>query len=509
MTDSTPRGKRFVIWLLLGCAFVAAGVWLSSGTMAPYASTLYRPWIVKPCNYLLNTDNSHFEATFKMLDGRPRDEWKFSIVARRILFPLLAFPAMKTLGFLIGGVVTSAILQVAALVGFVIYIRRRIGEAAAYAAIALLATYPGTFYWGGLPYSYAAIVPACLGAMIILIEIERQPDSKRVALLAFALGVLLLAYDLLPFFGPPLLAMLVLRKRWKETVIAAVLIATPTVVNNLLLYTWAELPLRNQNTQAYADVVQAYMNPFQHTGGWRKSIVESPRNLFVNYFTCNFFFLPALFLVLYVLNRFTLKLRLTFAEKGVLTMTLLLFAFLNLSPPNEGWQFRGIAVARIYQPVFVVFLVFALRMVQAVAESAAPVRQWVIGLAGVTAVLNALIVLGPVLHLRLADHAYFQFYRHAQRPVLSENLAKFGRRPLGICDTSITIQNDPPRKRGQPKLSPEQRKIKAINKLKKDKKRMTKAKKQRLRLRAATQRAATQRAATRAATTAATRPSTP
>jgi hypothetical protein len=486
------RSRIFVIALLCGCAFVAAGVWLSSGTMAPYASTLARPWIVKPCNYLLNTDNSHFEATFLMLDGAPREQWKFSIVARRILFPLLAYPLMKLWGFLVGGVVTSAVLQIAAFIGFVLYVRSRIGIAAAYAAVALLATYPGIYYWAGIPYSYAAIVPACLAGLIILIEIERQPSTPRVALLALALGIVLLAYDLLPFFGPPMIGMLLFRRRWLATAIAILLILTPSVINNFLLYHWAKMPLHNQNTQAYADVVQAYMQPI-HFGYWRRSLAEVPRNFAYNYFACNFLFLPALFLVLLIVNRLTLRLRLTLAEKGVLLMTLLLFAFLNLAPPHEGWQFRGIAVARIYQPVFVVFLLFALRFVQSAWHERQRMRRPLIGLVGVTAAANAAIVLGPALHLRVADEAYFAFYRHATHPMFLENLDRFGRRPLGFCDTSITIENPPPRRKG-PKLTPEERKQREINRVKKEKKKMTKAKRLRLRQQAAT-RAATQQAA--------------
>lgn len=485
------RRRRFLLALLCGCAFVAAGVWLSSGTMAPYATTLARPWIVKPCNYLLNTDNSHFEATFLMLDGAPREQWKFTIVARRILFPLLAYPLMKLWGFLIGGVVTSAILQIAALIAFTSYVRRGIGVAAGYAAVALLATYPGIYYWAGIPYSYAAIVPACLGGLVILIETERQPSTPRIALLALALGILLLAYDLLPFFGPPMIGMLLLRRRWLAAVVAVPLILMPSAINNFLLYHWAKMPLHNQNTQAYADVVQAYLQPI-HFGYWGRSLAEVPRNFAYNYFASNFLFLPALFLVLLIVNRLTLRLRLTLSERGLLLMTLLLFAFLNLAPPAKGWQFRGIAVARIYQPVFVVFLLFALRYVQAAWEQRQTMRKWLIGLIGLTTLANAAIVLGPFLHLRLADEAYFAFYRHSIEPMLSKNLDVFGRRPLGFCDTSITLDNPPPKRKG-PKLTPEQRKQREINKQKKLRKKMTKAKRLRLRQQAAT-RAATQQA---------------
>jgi hypothetical protein len=134
--------NRFILTLLAGGVIVLLGVWLSSGTLAPYAATLEQPRIDKPCNYLLNTDHVHFEATFLMLDGQPRERWDFSIYLRRILFPLLAYPLMKAFGFLAGGVVTSAIIQLAAYATFVIYVRKKLGDPAAYAAIVLVAFYP-------------------------------------------------------------------------------------------------------------------------------------------------------------------------------------------------------------------------------------------------------------------------------------------------------------------------------------------------------------------------------
>ena len=78
-----------------------------------------------------------------------------------------------------GRVITSAIIQVAAFVAFVLYIRRRVGVAGGYAAMALLATYPGTYYWAGLPYCHAMIVPASLAGMMILCELERDDLHLR------------------------------------------------------------------------------------------------------------------------------------------------------------------------------------------------------------------------------------------------------------------------------------------------------------------------------------------
>src|SRR5439155_26718917 len=200
---------------------VAVGVWFSSGTMAPYAVTLPRPLIIKPCNYLVNTDQPHFESTYLMLQGAPPQQWKYSVVLRRTLFPLLAYPLMKLWGFLVGGVIASLIIQVAVFASFVIWARRRIGPAAAWAAIPLLATYPGIYYWAGLPYCYAAIVPASLGATMLVYELQSADSYRRVGLLSLLLGILFLAYDLLPYFAPAAMLVLALRRKFVHAILAA------------------------------------------------------------------------------------------------------------------------------------------------------------------------------------------------------------------------------------------------------------------------------------------------
>src|SRR4051812_41250118 len=123
---TNPR-RRFILCLICGCAFVALCTWLSTGTMAPYAITVEKPKVLPPCNYLANPDHPHFEWTFAMLSGEPRAVWQRSVMLRRILFPLIAFPMMKLFGFLAGGVITSIALQVISLAGFAMYVRRRFG----------------------------------------------------------------------------------------------------------------------------------------------------------------------------------------------------------------------------------------------------------------------------------------------------------------------------------------------------------------------------------------------
>src|SRR5262245_11980102 len=107
---------RFRTHLTGACIVMLLAIWLSSGTMYPYASALAYPIVSKPCAYLFNLDHPAYRAAFDMLDGAPRAQWEWSIVLRRVFYPLVAFPFMKALGFVVGGFVASALINLAALV---------------------------------------------------------------------------------------------------------------------------------------------------------------------------------------------------------------------------------------------------------------------------------------------------------------------------------------------------------------------------------------------------------
>jgi hypothetical protein len=427
--------NRFILALIAGGLVILLGVWCSSGTLAPYAATLEKPRIDKPCNYLLNSDHVHFEATFLMLDGAPREQWEFSIYLRRILFPLFAFPFMKAFGFLTGGVVASALVQLAAYAMFVLHVRKRAGDAAGYAAIALVALYPGTYYWAGLPYNHAVIAPLSMVGVLLLREIERAGAIRRIAMTSLLLGVTFLGYDLMPLFAPPAVMILLLRKKFVATPLAAALLVLPTLLTNQFL-TWKfGVPFRNGNTQPYFDMLNAYLHPSNTRVG--EMLTRVPLDLAQTFVFSNFWFLPAMFLVCFVENTLSKRIRMLSTERWLLLTTLGLFLFINFTPPYRGWQFRGSGVARIYQPAFAAMILFTARWFAAAWSS----RRWTVAALATASLANALVIFGPVLHVRLADHVYFSFYRHATRPVLSENLVRFGRRPLGFCDTSISIEN--------------------------------------------------------------------
>jgi hypothetical protein len=438
---SPLNDRRFLLALICGCIVVLAGVWCSSGTLAPYAATLERPRIAKPCNYLLNTDHVHFEACFLMLDGAPRQQWDFTIYQRRILYPLLAYPLMKMLGFLKGGVMTSAIIQVAAFAAFAIYVRKKIGEVAAYAAILLVAFYPGIYYWAGLPYNHVMIAPSSLIGVLLLWEMEKSESIRRVAICAAMLGVLFLGYDLLPLFAPPAIMILLLRRRFAHAAVAAVALLLPALLGTAVLAWKYGLLLENNNAQVYGNIVRAYLRPSGFTD-WIHLVARGPVALLRTYCFSNFWFLPALFLVIVIVNRLAIRLKMLGAEKWLLMTTLFLFLFINLAPPTPGWQMRGSGMSRLYQPAFAAMILFIARWTQTAweARSEGP-RRWIAGAVALTTLANAAIIFGPILHITLADRVYLSFYHHAETYALSKNLDTFGRRPLGFCDKSIKIEN--------------------------------------------------------------------
>jgi len=420
--------RRYTGHLAASVAVLLLSIWLSSGTLAPYASTFDRPSLLEPCRYLGNIDHHEFEASFLMLDGAPRSTWQYSQILRRVLFPLLAYPAMKLFGFLYGGFLVSALLNAAAVVWFGMFVRREIGYRGAVASLWILATYPGIAYWAGLPYSYAIIVPACLGSAAILWYLARAQRRGQILGLALALGLLFLGYDLLPFFAPAAILLLMRRHSLYDTFLAGAAMLFPTIVSNSLLDRLFGIQLINPNTVSYWIVVESYLRrPQWHA--WTLLLFRLPAIAIGTFFYSNFIFLPSLFLIFIVLAPRNGR-SLTIVELAMVLACLAVFLVLNAAPPYQArWQLRGLWIARIYQPVFVVFLLYIARATEALDGRQG--LRW--GLVAATVVFNASICFGPILLNPLADGVYYRFYRHAPPGTMIRNLEHYGRRPLFVC----------------------------------------------------------------------------
>jgi hypothetical protein len=422
------KALRFRAHVAGACALMGLAVWLSSGTMTPVASTFFNPIVSVPCGYLYNVDHPHHEATFRMLDGQPPERWRFSVVLRRLLFPLLAYPFMKVAGFEVGGFVASLLCQMAALVGLALFLRARYGEDAAITGAWLLATYPGITYWAALPYSYVAIVPASIGLFVLLSKLEQEPGVRRAAALCGAMGVLFTAYDLLPFFGVAAVLLLVLRRRLRELPGAVAGLLAAPLLSMLILRRVVQVDWTNKNTAIYGIVARSYLHP-PALRVWLDGLSDFFPVLVANFFHSNLVVLPALFLAVVIIARA----RLTASEGALLVAGALVFLFNNLAPPYVArWQMRGLFIPRLYQPLFVALLVYCARVVAAPAMPTGKARL-LRAVAVMAFAANATIAFGPIARVPWAGDAYHHFYMHSAPGVMEEQLARYGRRPLGFC----------------------------------------------------------------------------
>jgi hypothetical protein len=116
----------------------------------------------------------------------------------------------------------------------------------------------------------------------------------------------------------------------------------------------------------------------------------------------------------------------------------LVFFFNNLAPPYSGWQLRGSWIARLYQPVFVAMLLFSVQVLQAAISSRLSVRIIGLALFFMTLIGNAAISFGPVMNNPYAGKIYHRFYQHCSPQSMTNNLLRYGRRPLGFCSETFT-----------------------------------------------------------------------
>ncbi len=437
----TPR--RDLRHLSGAILLLTLGIWANTGTLAPYAATLEKPMMWEACNFPLNIDHFHFKATFLMLDGAPRDQWEFSVVLRRVLYPLLAYPFMKVLGYGAGGLVTNVLLAAGSLTVFWLALRRRLGGTTPPAVLWLLATYPGWMYWAGSPYSYAAIVPFSLLSLVLLWRLETPTSWRGALLVGLALGVLFTGYDLLPYFGAAGILLLLWRRLWVPCAVFAVAQVVPTALVAAALWSVFRVPFRNNNTEAYFAVLKSYFSPVDLQAWWAL-LRQFPQSLLDSYLYSNFLFLPLLFLFGLLASR-RLPREVPFlrrAEPWLLIAAVLLFLFNNLAPPYQGWPLRGSWVARLYQPV-VAAMIALLADFYARAALLPRFLRLAAGTAlSLTLVFQTWVVFAPLLgDARMSGYLYYRFYQHAPRPVYADNIGRLGARPVSFC-ASVPISQE-------------------------------------------------------------------
>jgi hypothetical protein len=432
--DSAEPSRGFRWHLGGSAALFLLGLYCSTGTLAPYANNgnVHQ----EPHNdYLYNPDHPHFKLLFQFLDGQPRSAWDGAIFFRRILFPALAYPLMKLEGFEIGGTIASLILNVAAFVGFLLVLRRTVGARGGILAGWLLALYPGAAYWGGLPYVYSIIVPASLLLTAGLLALDRVKSKRKLALIALAMGIAYLGYDLIVFFLPASVLLLCWRRRFAEAILSAAIQVLPLFSWLMVLRYGLHQSLETSNSAAFGVVLNSYLGSHDYAQWWQ-AVQTAPAIGLNVFFGANFLFLPTLFLLLLVINARTSRISLHPVEFCLLGAGAAIFLFNNLAPPYSGpWVLRGAQFARLYQPVFPALILFSARWCQALPPLKPSVRLGTgVALLACSAG-NFLVVFGPILDnpFGVSETAFYSFATSGQSHSTYEtNLKNFGRRPLGF-----------------------------------------------------------------------------
>ncbi len=424
------RSETTRFWLPVAAAAIAImlGCWLSSGTVAPYGTGEFGR-----CHYRSNGDHGHFQAVFMMLDGYPRANWIYSVVLRRILHPLLAFPLMKAFGFAAGGLMFNMLAHGVAMIALALALRRYFDRRAAVLACWLFASYPGYAYWAGLPYSYGFIVPGSIACTIGLLWWNDRPSVSRTAVAASLVGLVGLGYDLLPVFGGALLLLIAIKRRWRDLPIALVVLGAWALFIALGVPAIFGFPAKNSNTGTYATVVDTWLHFWEHLGGWGALVRDLPHVFVSNFFFSASVFLPALFLLVMVHHvRYRVRPILEPVPLAILLATFALWLFLNVAPPYDGWQMRGTRMARLYQPWFVVTLLVVARASVALRDT----RRYRLLLAAVamSSVLGWVTIAGPYVRIyALYMGVHQNFYQDWS---LSRNwkwMHQLGVRPYGVC----------------------------------------------------------------------------
>jgi hypothetical protein len=368
-----------------------------------------------------------------MLANAPRAQWAVGSMLRRVLYPVLAYPLVQFLGYDLGGVVANFLLALAAVAGFLAYARRKYGPRPALTAGWLLATYPGFTYWGGSPYFYAIIVPACLVLLVIVLEVSEEERLGRVLVLALAGGILFNGYDLMIFFVPASALVLAVRRRPALLAVALVGFVTPYILVQVVLWRHYQVPWASENTGVYSNLLRTYLD-WRTAKGWGAILRDAPRIFLVDFFASNFIFLPLLFVALLLGTRRPIGL----VASSILLASLALFLVNELAPPYTWrWQIRGTWVARLYEPVFCAFLLYVLQVEKWRWTDEVHRPRWVGAAIALCVAANAAVVFGPILPVRpltsFAGSVYWAFYRHSADGSLLANVEQHGRRPLGFC----------------------------------------------------------------------------
>lgn len=444
-----PFIQRYYRWFLALCSIVlVAQMWLCSGTLAPYAATLSNPHLIDSqgdyinieadtnlnalgCYYIANYDHKLYLANYRLIDGRPKEEWNWAYLLRRPFMYVVSYPLMVRYGFLDGGFIVALLINIAVLLWFCRWVRQKWGHTAALAAAMVLCAYPATMYWSGQPYPHILITACTLALTMFLYKVYESNSLKTIALYSLWAGISFLAYDTYIFFVPAFGLLLLLQRKWEAIPVSMFFMALP-----LGLWLWflngKTVPAASGNSDIYGNIITAYLNAT--VADLWKNLKALPYLLYRNFFDALYFYLAIFFIAIVAIGKATKSLTLDMPFWVIAAGMLSVFIFNNMAPPYEGWQMRDVWIARIYQPAIILVLLPLFSVLKNWQEAGKKnlVRGVLIACL-VTFAFNTHTNIAPAFGNDSQTFRHYNFYFHSLPQTMGENLEKYGRRPLWVC----------------------------------------------------------------------------
>lgn len=421
--------KNFAISLICALIILLVQMYLNTGTLSAYAVTLQNPFEME--GYIVNYDYAHYQCNYNFIIGESVDKWGGGWVLRRELFYIISFPFFKLFGFYIGGLLSAFVITLTSFYFFIKFVYKNIGTRAAYVTMILLSTYPGIMYWIGSPFAQVMIVPCCCWIYAIMWEMKQTDNLKKHIVYLFIISIMFTAYDLFVFFYPAILLIYLKHYQWKKVFVSLPIMIIPQILIVLWLKSSGATNISSDNSGLYLTIIKSYFH-IKDFSSWLEILELVPKILINNFLDSNFLFLPILFLIILVWGLFK-KFALNEIETSILFFALMVFLFNNLAPWYVAeFQMRGAWIARVYQPIFVVMLMYIVRFSASINDNKPFHAKYLIGLVTLCACLNLIINFGGVFGSKFTERSWYRFYQHSPPNTMTENLKKFGVRPIGF-----------------------------------------------------------------------------
>ena len=253
-----------------------------------------------------------------------------------------------------------------------------------------------------------------------------QADSlKKHIKYLMIIAVLFTAYDLFIFFYPAILLIYLKHKQWKKMLVSVPIMFIPQILIVLWFRCYDVIELKSENSGLYFDIITSYFK-VDDFSNWFRIMAEVPGYLLSNYLDSNFLFLPLLFSVFVIWGLFK-NILLNEIERSVLLFALIVFLITNMAPYQfADVQLRGEWIARLYQPIFIVMLMYIIRFSSQIFNNKSSQSKYCIALIAACVCFNLAINIGGVFGSKLTQRAWYRFYMHSPQNTMTENLKQFG-----------------------------------------------------------------------------------